>query len=113
MPRLYLKEYARALAGRDVFIACREGILRDHVQDIITDIKFLVRHGARTHLLHNMANRFANQKLIDRLSRRLPATGMVRIFPGSDFYDEVLNYRKNHVQGDLSRAPLSHRPAGP
>jgi N-acetylglutamate synthase-like GNAT family acetyltransferase len=94
MPRLYLKEYARALAGRDVFIACREGILRDHFQDIITDIKFLVRHGARTHLLHNMANRFANQKLIDRLSRRLPVTGMVRISPERDFYDGVLNYRK-------------------
>ena len=28
MPKLYLKEYARALAGREVFIACREGILR-------------------------------------------------------------------------------------
>ena len=94
MPRLYLKEYARALAGRDVFIACREGILRDHFQDIITDIKFLVRHGVHTHLLHNMANRFANQKLIDRLSRRLPATGMVRISPERDFYDEVLNYRQ-------------------
>ncbi len=47
-----------------------------------------------THLLHNMANRFANQKLIDRLSRRLPATGMVRISPERDFYDEVLNYRQ-------------------
>ena len=62
MPKLYLKEYARALAGRQVFIACREGILRDHFQDIITDIKFLARHGARTTLLHNMPNRFANQK---------------------------------------------------
>ena len=56
MPKLYLKEYARALAGRQVFIACREGILRDHFQDIITDIKFLVRHGALTTFLHNMPN---------------------------------------------------------
>ena len=61
MPKLYLKEYGRALAGRKVFIACREGILRDHFQDIITDIKFLVRHAARTSLLHNMPNRFANR----------------------------------------------------
>jgi amino-acid N-acetyltransferase len=93
MPRLYLKEYARALAGRQVFIACREGILRDHFQDIITDIKFLVRHGALTTFLHNMPNRFANQRLINRLEQRLPATGMVRISPESDFYDAVLNYR--------------------
>jgi amino-acid N-acetyltransferase len=93
MPRLYLKEYARALAGRQVFIACREGILRDHFQDIITDIKFLVRHGALTTFLHNMPNRFANQRLINQLEQRLPATGMVRISPENDFYDAVLNYR--------------------
>ena len=93
MPKLYLKEYARALAGREVFIACREGILRDHFQDIITDIKFLVRHGALTVLLHNMPNRFANQKLITRLAQRLPATGMVRVSPEIDFYDAVLNHQ--------------------
>ena len=93
MPKLYLKEYARALAGRDVFIACREGILRDHFQHIISDIKFLVRHGARTTLLHNMRNRFANQKLIKQLERRLPATGIIRISPEIDFYDAVLNHR--------------------
>ncbi|MBC2745312.1 MAG: hypothetical protein HGJ93_20440 [Desulfosarcina sp.] len=95
MPKLYLKEYARALTGRDVFIACREGILRDHFQDIITDIKFLVRHGALTTLLHNMPNRFANQKLIKQLERRLPATGIVRISPEIDFYDAVLDHRKS------------------
>jgi N-acetylglutamate synthase-like GNAT family acetyltransferase len=95
MPKLYLKEYARALAGREVFIACREGILRDHFQDIITDIKFLVRHGARTVLLHNMPNRFANRKLITRLARRLPATGIVRVSPEIDFYDAVLNHRES------------------
>ena len=93
MPKLYLKEYARALAGREVFIACREGILRDHFQDIITDIKFLVRHGALTVLLHNMPNRFANQKLTTRLAQRLPATGMVRVPPEIDFYDAVLNHQ--------------------
>ncbi|BBO69193.1 hypothetical protein DSCA_31230 [Desulfosarcina alkanivorans] len=93
MPKLYLKEYARALAGRHVFIACREGILRDHFQDVITDIKFLVRHGAVTTLLHNMPNRFANRKLITQLERRLPDTGIIRISPEIDFYDAVLNHR--------------------
>jgi amino-acid N-acetyltransferase len=93
MPKLYLKEYARALAGRDVFIACREGILRNHFQEIIADIKFLVRHGARTVLLHNMPNRFANQKWITQLAHRLPATAIVRIPPEIDFYDAVLNHQ--------------------
>jgi adenylosuccinate lyase len=93
---------------REVFIACREGILRDHFQDIITDIKFLVRHGALTVLLHNIPNRFANQKLITNWSRRLPATGMVRISPEMDFYDAVLNHRKIHVQGHFSGTPISH-----
>lgn len=95
MPRLYLKEYARALAGSDVFIACREGILRDHFQDIISDIKFLVRHGAITTLLHNMPNRFANRKLNTLLEQRLPTTGIVRISSEVDFYDAVLNYRQS------------------
>lgn len=95
MPKLYLKEYARALAGRPVYIACREGILRDHFADIISDIKFLVRQGARTTLLHNMPNRFANQRLIKQLERRLPATDIVRIAPEADFYEGVLNYRES------------------
>ncbi len=95
MPKLYLKEYARALTGRAVFIACREGILRGHFQDIITDIKFLVRHGALTTLLHNMPNRFANQKLIKQLESRLPVTDIVRISPEIDFYEAVLNHRES------------------
>ena len=95
MPKLHIKEYARALANREVFIACREGILRDHFQDILTDVKFLVRHGAMTTLLHNMPNRFANQKLITQLAQRLPATGMVRIPPEIDFYDAVLNHQES------------------
>ena len=93
MPRLYLKEYGRALAGKPVYIACREGILRDHLSEIVADIKFLVRHGLRTHLLHNLPNRFANRKLIAQLSDRLPATRLVRIAPQSDFYEAVLNHR--------------------
>ena len=93
MPRLYLKEYGRAIADKEVFIACREGVLRDHFQDIVTDIKFLVRHGARTTLLHNLPNRFANRQWIDRLARRLPATEQVRISPAVDFHAAVLNFR--------------------
>ncbi|MBR9986074.1 MAG: GNAT family N-acetyltransferase [Desulfosarcina sp.] len=95
MPKLYLKEYARALAGRAVFIACREGILRDHFQEIITDIKFLARYGALTVLFHNMPNRFANQKLIARLAKRLPDTAIVRVPPEIDFYDAVLNHQES------------------
>ena len=93
MPRLYLKEYGRAIDGKEVFIACREGVLRDHFQDIITDVKFLVRNGARTTLLHNLPNRFANRQWIDRLARRLPATEQVRISPEVDFHAAVLNHR--------------------
>ncbi len=93
MPKLYLQEYGRALAGKAVFIACREGILRDHFQDIIADVKFLVRHDARPTLLHNMPNRFANQKLVARLERRLPTAGIVRIPPETDFYAAVLNHQ--------------------
>lgn len=94
MPRLYLQEYGRVLAGKPVYIACREGILRDHLTEIVADIKFLVRHGVQTHLLHNLPNRFANRKLTAQLSERLPATRLVRISPESDFYEAVLNYRQ-------------------
>ncbi len=94
MPKLYLKDYARALAGKQVFIACREGILRDNFQEIIADIKFLVRFGARPTLLHNLPNRFANQKLIRELTDRLPTADIERINPEVDFYEAVLNHRK-------------------
>lgn len=95
MPQLYINEYARALAGRQVFIACREGILRDRFADIIADIKFLVRHGAGTTLLHNLPNRVANQRQIKQLRRRLPETTLVRIPPEVDFYEAVLNHRRS------------------
>ena len=95
MPKLYLKEYARTLAGKEVYIACREGILRNHFQDIIADIKFITRFDACATLLHNVPNRFANQKLINQLKDRLPATTLVRISPEIDFYDAALNYRKS------------------
>jgi amino-acid N-acetyltransferase len=95
MPKLYLKEYASALAGKEVFIACREGILRDHFQEIIADVKFLTRFGARTTLFHNMPNRFANQKRIKTLEQRLPATAIIRINPEADFYAAVLDHRES------------------
>ncbi len=95
MPRLYLKEYERVLFDKQVFIACREGILRDHFHHIIADIKFLVRHGVRTTFLHNMPNRFANRKGVKQLARRLPSTEIIRIPPDTDFYDAALNHRKS------------------
>ena len=93
MPRLYIEEYTRILAGRHVSIACREGILRDHFAAIIGDIKFLSRQGILTVLYHNMANRFANQKHFRTLAERLPETRIVRIDADADFYTTVLEGR--------------------
>ncbi len=90
MPRLYIEEYTRILAGRRVSIACREGILRDHFDVIINDIKFLNRQGIVTTLFHNMANRFANQKHFRTLADRLTETQVVRVPSEKDFYVEVL-----------------------
>lgn len=92
MPRLHIDEYTRSLAGKRVYIACREGVLRDHFSDIITDIKFLTRQGIATTLLHNMSNRFANQKHFNALGAKLPATTIVKAPPETDFYNFVLNY---------------------
>lgn len=90
MPRLYIEEYTRILAGKHVSIACREGILRDHYADIISDIKFLNRQGIVTTFLHNMANRFANQQHFRQIAERLSGTRIVRIDSEKDFYAEVL-----------------------
>ncbi|MBM9514770.1 GNAT family N-acetyltransferase [Desulfogranum marinum] len=91
MPRLYLDEYHQALTGKHICIACREGILRDNFPHIVADIKFLVRHGIRTTLYHNMANRFANQKHFRLLADRLPETTIKRVTPEVDFYTHVLD----------------------
>ena len=91
MPRLYLAEYNRALTGKHICIACREGILRDNLQHIVADIKFLVRHGVHTTLYHNMANRFANQKQFRLLANRLPETTIRRVAPEVDLYSYVLD----------------------
>ncbi|MDR3088607.1 MAG: GNAT family N-acetyltransferase [Desulfobulbaceae bacterium] len=92
MPQFYLEEYGRALTGRRVFIACREGILRDHHKSIIADIKFLHRFGAETTLFHNLPHRKANQKLLGILESRLPRTQLIRIAAGEDFYEAALAY---------------------
>lgn len=92
MVQLYLKEYLKNLVGRRVCIGCREGILRDHFSEIVTDIKFLARHNIDTTLFHNLPNRLANQKLLQQLGKRLPATRLQRIGPEADFYQAVLNH---------------------
>ncbi len=92
MPKLYIEEYRKALVGKSVLIACREGILRDHFGDIIADIKFLNRQGIVTTLLHNMSNRFANQKHFRQLSHRLKESRIVRLSSEEDFYFQVLEY---------------------
>lgn len=93
MPRLYIEEYTRILAGRHVSIACREGILRDHFAIILNDIKFLNRQGIVTTLFHNMANRFANQKHSRTLAERLPETRIIRVDSDTDFYSAVLEQK--------------------
>ena len=92
MPKLYIDEYTKSLAGKFVFIACREGILRDHFSDILADIKFLNRQGIATTLFHNMSNRFSNQKHFKEIAKRLPETKIIKVLPDVDFYSFVLDY---------------------
>jgi amino-acid N-acetyltransferase len=107
MPQLYIEEYTRALAGKTVCVACREGILRDHFSAVITDIKFLHRQGITTVLYHNVHNRFANQKHFKDLESRLPETRIVRLRPELDFYNQVLDCAdKAHKLIFLERKPL-------
>ena len=91
VPRLYLSEYHQAFTGKHICIACREGILRDNLQHIVADIKYLVRCDVQTTLYHNMANRFANQKHFRFLADRLPETTIRRVAPEVDFYRYVLD----------------------
>lgn len=92
MVQLYIDEYVKNLVGRPVCIACREGILRNHLKEIVADIKFLVRKGIHTTLFHNLPNRFANQKILRQLEMRLPETSLQRIAPELDFYEAVLEH---------------------
>ncbi|MFH1985583.1 MAG: GNAT family N-acetyltransferase [Pseudomonadota bacterium] len=91
MSKLHLEAYTGALSGKDIVVACREGILRDHFEHIVSDLKFLARQGMKTALIHNMSNRFANQKHFQRLADRLPETHIIRLMPDTDFYQQVLD----------------------
>lgn len=98
MGQLYLNEYAKHLVGKQVCIGCREGILRDNFTEIIGDIKFLNRNGIKTTLFHNLPNRFANQKLLTQLNKRLPDTTITRIAPDEGFYAAVLSQPGIHFK---------------
>lgn len=107
MPRFYIQEYTRALAGKTVCVACREGVLRDFFSAIVADIKFLNRQGIKTILYHNIPNRFANQKYFRDLEDRLPETRIVRLLPELDIYNYVLDHEeKVHKLIFLERKPL-------
>jgi len=93
MPKLYVEEYTKSLSGKHVFIACREGILRDHFSGIIADIKFLNRQGVKTTLFHNISNRFSNQKHFREIAQRLPETRVVKVLPEINFYHHVLSFQ--------------------
>jgi amino-acid N-acetyltransferase len=107
MPRFYIQEYTRGLAGKTVCVACREGILRDFFGAVVADIKFLNRQGIKTVLYHNIPNRFANQKYFRDLDDRLPETRIVRVPPEVDLYNYVLDHEeKVHKLIFLERKPL-------
>jgi amino-acid N-acetyltransferase len=107
MPRFFIEEYTRALAGKTVCVACREGILRDFFGAVVADLKFLNRQGVRTVLYHNIPNRFANQKYFRDLEQRLPETRIVRLLPELDIYNYVLDHEeKVHKLIFLERKPL-------
>lgn len=107
MPRLFIEEYSRSLAGKTVCIACREGILRDNFTVVTADIKFLNRQGLKTVFYHNIANRFANQKEFRTLAERMPETRIVRVSSETDFYGYVLDHEaKAHKLIFLERKAL-------
>ena len=95
MPRLYIEEYTRALTGKTVCIACREGILRDNFNAVIEDLKLLNRLKIKTALYHNFRNRFANRRYFRLLADRLPETRIIRVQPEYDFYAHVLDHEEN------------------
>jgi N-acetylglutamate synthase-like GNAT family acetyltransferase len=92
MPVLYLNEYKKNLAHKTIFIACREGVLRNFFQQIVSDIKFLYRQQVKTFFFHNISNRFANKKIFRDLESRLYQTQIVRVPSDQPFYPFVLNY---------------------
>ncbi len=97
MPKLHITEYSRQLTGKRVFIACREGILRDHFNEIISDIKFLNRHNIITTFFHNIPQRFANQKHFRELASRLIHSRIIRVPSDVDFYRFVLEHPQSNT----------------
>ncbi len=96
MPKLYIKEYRKTLEGTRILIACRKGILLEHIRTIIQDIKFLARQRIHTTFLHNLPNRLANYKFFKLFEMKLPTTEIYRspIESGEDFYEYALNLKK-------------------
>lgn len=107
MPQLYIDEYTRALSGKTICTACREGVLRDYFEQVVADIKFLNRQRMQTVLYHNVAKRFSNRKMFRTLAERLPQTRIVRVPSEVDFYEFVLGQEENvHKLIFLERKPL-------
>ncbi|PID75235.1 MAG: hypothetical protein CSA20_08435 [Deltaproteobacteria bacterium] len=90
MSQTYFQEYAKKLAGKRVCIACREEILREHLDKLIPDIRFLTRQGIQTTLFHNLPDGFTNQDFLETLKTALAQTNIVRITAEDDFYAAVL-----------------------
>lgn len=91
MPRLYIEEYSRALKGKTVCTACRGGILKDNVDTVLADLKFLNRQGVHTVFYHSMPNRVSHKPIFKAMARRLPETRIVRVPSDTDFYARVLD----------------------
>jgi N-acetylglutamate synthase-like GNAT family acetyltransferase len=96
MPKLYIKEYQRTLEGVNILIACRKEVLREHIDSIVRDIKFLARQGIYTTLVHNLPNRLSNHKLFKLFETKLPGTNIYRcpLESGDDFYEYALNIKE-------------------
>lgn len=96
MPKLYLGEYKKSLSGSDILVACREGILRNHLDEIIHDLKFIQRQGINVTLVHTLPNRFANRKHFRYLVGKLPDTEIIRtpIEAGEDFYEFTMSLKE-------------------
>lgn len=112
--KLFIEEYTRAHAWKDVVIAAREWILRDNIDNIIKDIRFLVRKGVHVLLVHNIPDNLWNRSFISAKIPDLWADfSIMRIPKSSDFYAQVLA-----VSGDvykiifLERQPLTSQKDG-
>ncbi|MFH2059654.1 MAG: GNAT family N-acetyltransferase [Pseudomonadota bacterium] len=94
MPK-YLEEYKKAISGQLLFIACREGLLRNYLSEIISDLKFVIRQNSKVIFFHNIPKSFANDKILSLIKNKLYLAEIVRVPNTVGFYDFVLNYRRN------------------